>query len=86
MNGLTSAEAIDLIEVTWNLDWPSHKEPYGFEVVLADMTERQAESDIASYLATLDRNIDPESIKVTSDDGDSGIPMTVVRIYTEGPT
>lgn len=67
-NKLTFTEAMHFLESVWGINALDHYvHSVGFDVVLPSVSETQVKSEIGSFLATIDREIDPNSIQIIPD-------------------
>ena len=83
MRKLTKFEALELLEAAWNIG-PEEMPDTQIEVTLGDMGVDQVKTDIASYFAFLDADIDPDSIGITADHVEgSSIPATTLIIQVQ---
>lgn len=83
MRNLTKFEALELLETVWNAA-PEAVSDTQVEVTLGDYDTDQVKTDIASYFAFLDVDIDPDSIAVTADHVEgSSIPATTLIIKVQ---
>lgn len=81
---MTKAEAMDLFETTF--ETPADTDDMNFaEVTVLGTDTQRAQADIDSYLATLEDDIDPKSIRVIPDhiDGDPTADCVTITIFTE---
>lgn len=66
MRRLYPIEALTLLADAWNADPDSYTEGL-VDVIVAPLSVEQARSDIDSYLARIDDEIDPDSIELIPD-------------------
>lgn len=68
---LTFTEALHFLEEVWGIDALDHYvHSVGFEVPLPGVSETQVQQEIYSFIASMDDDIDPDSISIRPDSVD----------------
>jgi hypothetical protein len=88
MNRLTHAEIRQFLDGLWEVDMGGfYAAPNIRSVTLIDLTIAQAKAHLDSFLATIEREIDPASINVREDAfDDSTLPVTTITFEAQDET